>query len=379
MDNEHINDSRNRVFTNSLAIGKNIPNSMSTSNTSIYRVTGLNQIEDIINCGYVRPKTGKLIGGHTNETFWTKGGEKTFYYDKRPVLEVPEDKLNDVKVLYKQRHSNNMDSVSLENLYSILNEKGYVCLGHGTGRTGNNLDTVQSIFQNGLRTKDNSLYYTAIGLDTTNIEALRQRLNAWQHQDSQKIILMRLPVEFINMLGDSADLDGEKFGAFYNEKISPDGKITYYLDSKFIIGCYDVQKQSVILNSKFEKILSEDTLRTLREKYKKTVEKTQTRFKRQEEALNNLNTNYSQNTQNELQNLEWNLSDFDDDIDWGIEQDETTKKDNYIKNYIARKKLIMQANKIQKQMKKQEKIINVILQHLDEMEEPKGDEVIIKK
>ena len=55
------------------------------------------------------------------------------------------------------------------------------------------------------------------------------------------------------------------------------------------------------------------------------------------------------------------------------------KKDNYIKNYIARKKLIMQANKIQKQMKKQEKIINVILQHLDEMEEPKGDEVIIKK
>ena len=326
MDNEHINDSRNRVFTNSLA-----------------------------------------------------SGEKTLYYDKRPVLEVPEDKLNDVKVLYKQRHSNNMDSVSLENLYSILNEKGYVCLGHGTGRTGNNLDTVQSIFQNGLRTKDNSLYYTAIGLDTTNIEALRQRLNAWQHQDSQKIILMRLPVEFINMLGDSADLDGEKFGAFYNEKISPDGKITYYLDSKFIIGCYDVQKQSVILNSKFEKILSEDTLRTLREKYKKTVEKTQTRFKRQEEALNNLNTNYSQNTQNELQNLEWNLSDFDDDIDWGIEQDETTKKDNYIKNYIARKKLIMQANKIQKQMKKQEKIINVILQHLDEMEEPKGDEVIIKK
>lgn len=55
------------------------------------------------------------------------------------------------------------------------------------------------------------------------------------------------------------------------------------------------------------------------------------------------------------------------------------KKDNYIKNHIARKKLIMQANKIQKQMKKQEKIINVILQKLDEMEEPKGNEVIIKK
>ena len=55
------------------------------------------------------------------------------------------------------------------------------------------------------------------------------------------------------------------------------------------------------------------------------------------------------------------------------------KKGNYIKDYIDRKKLIKQANKIQKQMKKQEKVINVILQKLDEMEAPKGKEMIIKK
>ena len=55
------------------------------------------------------------------------------------------------------------------------------------------------------------------------------------------------------------------------------------------------------------------------------------------------------------------------------------KKGNYIKDYIDRKKLIKQANKIQKQMKKQEKVINVILQKLDEMEAPKGKEIIIKK
>lgn len=55
------------------------------------------------------------------------------------------------------------------------------------------------------------------------------------------------------------------------------------------------------------------------------------------------------------------------------------KKDNYIKDYIDRKKLIKKANKIQKQMKKQEKVINVILQKLDEMEAPKGKEIIIKK
>ena len=28
---------------------------------------------------------------------------------------------------------------------------------------------------------------------------------------------MRLPTEYINMLGNRSDLDGEMFGAFYNE------------------------------------------------------------------------------------------------------------------------------------------------------------------
>lgn len=351
MDSERISDSRNRVFINNLAIGKDIPIAMSTSSTSNYRVTGLNQIEDIINCGYVRPKAGKLMGGHTNEIFWTRGGENTFYYDKRPVLEVSEDKLKDGQMgaisikdllgiwvfdesqnkyinqinyfrnLYEQRHSNNTDAIPLEKIYSVLNENGYICLGHGIGRTGNMNDTIQSIFQNGLRTKDNSLYYTTIGLDTTNIEALRQKLNEWQHQDSKKIILIRLPLEYINRLGDSADLDGEKFGAFYNEVISSNGKITYYLDPKFIVGCYDVEKQVVLLNNNFERILSEKTLRTLREKYKTTLAKTQARFERLEETLNSLNANHNQNTQDEIQNLganlEWDLSDFDDDIDWG--------------------------------------------------------------
>ena len=139
---------------------------------------------------------------------------------------------------------------------------------------------------------------------------------------------MRLPIEYINILGDSADLDGERFGAFYNEKSSPNGKTIYYLDPKFIIGCYDVEKQVVILNSNFEKLLSNDALQVLREKYKKTLKKTQDRIKRQEEALSNFNNN--QNTKDEIQNLkenvEWDLSDFDDDIDWGQKQEEAPKK-----------------------------------------------------
>ena len=58
----------------------------------MYRKTGMHQIEDIINTGYVRAKE-KVKGGHTNEIYWNRGGDKLFYWDKRPVLEAPADKV----------------------------------------------------------------------------------------------------------------------------------------------------------------------------------------------------------------------------------------------------------------------------------------------
>ena len=33
------------------------------------------------------------------------------------------------------------------------------------------------------------------------IEALKQQLNNWQHQDSKKVILARIPMDYINMMG----------------------------------------------------------------------------------------------------------------------------------------------------------------------------------
>ncbi len=88
-DIDRIKKAKNRVFfTGGFGIGRNNPNSLSTTSLSVYRVTGMNQIADIINCGYIRPKVGLIKGGHKNEVFWSLGGEKTFYYDKRPVLET---------------------------------------------------------------------------------------------------------------------------------------------------------------------------------------------------------------------------------------------------------------------------------------------------
>ncbi len=156
--------------------------------------------------------------------------------------------------------------VTLEQLKSLLFESGYMCYGHGIGRMGNSDEIVGSIFSEGLRTKDNSLYFTTVGLSTPtpelkeqykesglpepSIENLKEKFNNWQHLDSKKIIIARIPIEYINTMGDYCDRDGEMFGAFYIQKVQPNRKIINYLDPKFIVGCFDVEKQ-VVKNIKF--------------------------------------------------------------------------------------------------------------------------------
>lgn len=105
---DRIESTRNRVFVQKLAFGKDNPISLKTKDTSVYRVTGMHQLEDIINIGYVRAKE-KVKGGHTNELFWTRGGDKLFYWDKRPVLEASAGKVVEGQ----------MGAIPLENLTSI--------------------------------------------------------------------------------------------------------------------------------------------------------------------------------------------------------------------------------------------------------------------
>ena len=88
MEYDRIENAKNRVFEQTLAFGKNIPYALHTDAEHTYRKTGMNQIQDIILTGYVRPKE-KVKGGHKLEVFWTHGGDKLFYFDKTPVLEVP--------------------------------------------------------------------------------------------------------------------------------------------------------------------------------------------------------------------------------------------------------------------------------------------------
>ena len=79
-----------------LSFGTANDDSLITNNNHVYRVTGMDQIVDIIECGYVRPKgfgnRSKRVG---HKIYWSIGGEGVHYDDKRPVLEAPKDKVVD--------------------------------------------------------------------------------------------------------------------------------------------------------------------------------------------------------------------------------------------------------------------------------------------
>ncbi len=184
--------------------------------------------------------------------------------------------------------------VSLESLESLLKEDGYAYLGHGTGRRGNSNELVNDIFEEGLRTSHNSLSYTTIGLnaptqeniamyqtmgiDVPTMESLQNQLNNWSHFDSKKIILIKIPTEYINKLADSSDLNGERYGAFMIQKTNDFGNTINYLNPKFIIGCYDAETQTVMLNKSFEEELSDTT--------RKDLEKKATELRKQVEERN---------------------------------------------------------------------------------------------
>lgn len=254
--------------------------------------------------------------------------------------------------------------VTLEQLEPLLSESGYMCFGHGTGRKGNSEEVVDSIFNEGLRTKNNSLYYTTIGLSTPtpeikaqlqeigmkepSIEDLKNQFNNWQHQDSKKIIIARIPTKYINKAGDRSDLDGEMYGAFYTQKSQPNGQATNYLDSKFIVGCFDVDKQTVRLNKNFERTLTPETIEQLKENYKKTVEKTKARKERQDLGITQEEINLTQQNdsleQEEINQLKEQIEDYNNQINTLLENMQPYMKIQKVNNEIS--KVINKNNEI---------------------------------
>ena len=113
-------NARNRVFNQTgLGFGKNNPGALHASDSgSVYRITGEDQITDLLSSGFVRPKqSGKVKGGRTNEVHWSTGDDNLYYYDGRPVIEVKTSNISenspvtsdDIKALYRKVNGEYID------------------------------------------------------------------------------------------------------------------------------------------------------------------------------------------------------------------------------------------------------------------------------
>ena len=131
VDNDgRIVSCKNRVFKSDFGLRyDNYPNVFRTKETSVYRITGMDQIADIINCGYVRSKEGKVKGGHENEVFWSIGGDKLNFIDERPILETSIDTVKDGQI----------GALSLDDLTAVWVFNGE------SGKRENKLDTIKDI------------------------------------------------------------------------------------------------------------------------------------------------------------------------------------------------------------------------------------------
>ena len=79
---ERVDITINRVAPSPSPIGRNDPTALATKEGFVYRETGYSQIEDIINCGYVRSNEKRK----SNQVWWTSGGKNSFHVNKKPVL-----------------------------------------------------------------------------------------------------------------------------------------------------------------------------------------------------------------------------------------------------------------------------------------------------
>ena len=107
-----------------------------TNPNHVYRVTGNNQLNDIINTGYVRPRGTKAKGsGALNQVYWTRGHEKVNYdlpvgLSGKVVLEVPIEKISDGQI----------GAISLDDLSGIWKYD------KKTGKNINIIDQVRKLY-----------------------------------------------------------------------------------------------------------------------------------------------------------------------------------------------------------------------------------------
>lgn len=165
----------------------------------------------------------------------------------------------------KQQNSINSNSVSKTSLEGLKNSvgstKGYTVLVHGTHLTDTEVEKM--IFKEGLmatgKNEESSLEHTTQPLDieTYSVEELKSKMDNYGH-NNKNMVIIKLPNKYFNMYANHGDRDCTRSRAFM-KKIQVDGGYKYVLDPKFIVGSYNTETTEAILNSSFERELTNET------------------------------------------------------------------------------------------------------------------------
>lgn len=84
----------NKIFDNTVGIASET--GFKSEEGKIYRATKQNQIDDIIESGYIRPKEGKMRGGKEGEVHWASGNDNLKYSaDDKYILETDNSKFSE--------------------------------------------------------------------------------------------------------------------------------------------------------------------------------------------------------------------------------------------------------------------------------------------
>lgn len=159
---------------------------------------------------------------------------------------------------------------SLEDLKNTIgNTEGYVVLVHGTHMTNEEVQSM--IFKEGLRTTNfnekTTLDKTTKPFDISKYtsEEIKRLFENYDH-NNKNMVVIKLPLEYFNKYDFTGDLDCRKTRAFMKDKIYIDGRYKYLLDPKFIVGSYNTETMETLLNPSFERELTVETKKELREK-----------------------------------------------------------------------------------------------------------------
>ena len=142
--------------------------------------------------------------------------------------------------------------IKLEELENLCSWENCMFRGHGTGRSGDSHEVVESIFREGIRGNHGGtdISQITVGLpypQGESLKDLKEELDNWKHLESKNIILTRLPAEY-SVLESST----RRNEPYFTVQKDTSGKNIHYLDSRLIVGNYNAETGLVELNDKFE-------------------------------------------------------------------------------------------------------------------------------